>query len=366
MSRAVNKIFFFVGTTAELIKVFPVMLELKKNNIGYEIIASGQNDILDSELISLYELNKPKYVLSKTNHKKSAFGLFWWTIKTLIHGSVLLAKEIPQKKNCVMVVHGDTVSTVIGALIAKKLGMKVAHIEAGLRSYNIWNPFPEELDRIITSKVADFHFAPNQWAVDNLKKRKGVIVNTGENTLLDSLRHAIADERLSSTFESLAKNEYFVLVVHRQENLFDTDFIKRIMSRCIEESAKTHCVLVLHEMTRLKLEELGLINELKNNENITLIPRLPYFEFMKVLQGCTYMVTDGGSNQEESYYLGKPCLILRTHTERTEGLNSNVLLSDKNDDVINRFFNELDRYKSKDKLKAFYPSAIIANHLEKI
>jgi len=361
-----SKIFFFVGTSAELIKIFPIILELKKNNTEYEIIASGQNYILDSEFISLYGIKNPKYVLSKTNHTKNAFGLLWWAIKTLLHGSVLLAKEVPKKKGCVMVVHGDTVSTVIGALIAKKIGMKVAHIEAGLRSYNIWNPFPEELDRIITSKVADFHFAPNQWAVDNLKKCKGKIINTGENTLLDSLRYAIADERPSSIFESLVGNKYFVLVVHRQENLFDTDFVKRIISRCVEESAKTHCVLVLHEMTRLKLEELGLMNELRVNANITLIPRLPYFEFMKVLRGCLYMVTDGGSNQEESYYLGKPCLILRTHTERTEGLNTNVLLSGKKDEVINRFFNELDSYQTKDKFGASQPSAIIANHLEQI
>ncbi|MEZ9464548.1 UDP-N-acetylglucosamine 2-epimerase [Vibrio splendidus] len=354
-------IYFFIGTTAELIKLFPIMVEMKEKSIEYEIISSGQNDISNSDIFNKFGLKYPHLVLSDTSHQKTALGLFSWFTKTLLRGRALIKQTLPNVKGSMLIVHGDTVSTVLGGLLGKLLGMKICHVEAGLRSYNFLNPFPEELDRVITSRLASVHFAPNSWATDNLKSKNGLVVNTGENTLLDSLRLSkYVENDISYVSEG---KPYFVFVIHRQENLFDTDFVKFMISRCVNESTKTHCVLVLHDLTKIKLEELGFLQELKDNENVTLIPRLEYVDFMGVLSACEYLVTDGGSNQEEAYYMGKPCLILRTHTERVEGLEENVLLSKKSKDLIEKFFDDPYRYKTASKLEDKYPSKVIVEKL---
>ncbi|WED22002.1 UDP-N-acetyl glucosamine 2-epimerase [Vibrio sp. JC009] len=356
----------FVGTTAELIKVFPLMVELNRKKIQYRLISSGQNDIRHSELFDLFDLERPDIVFTNSSHKQSALGLIIWFISTLVRGYNQLRK-LPRTSSEVMVVHGDTVSTVMGAMLGRLLKMKVAHVEAGLRSYNYLNPFPEEIDRVITSRLASIHYAPNDWSCGNLGKVKGEVVNTQENTLIDALRLANEVKTSSPDFmDKLQSHDYFVFVVHRQENLFDSDFVKWIVERCIEESKKTHCVLVLHELTRIKLEELGLLEILEKAPDVTLIPRQPYVQFMKVLSACSYMVTDGGSNQEESYYLGKPCLILRTHTERVEGLDKNVIISNKEKTLINKFFDNIDGYRLDSKLNTERPSETIAQHLSEL
>jgi UDP-N-acetylglucosamine 2-epimerase (non-hydrolysing) len=337
------------------------MVEMKDQGLDYEIISSGQNDIQGADIISKFGLKSPSIVLSDSSHKQTTFGLASWFFSTLGRGWRKLRKTLPDAKSATLIVHGDTVSTVLGGLLGHLLGMKVCHVEAGLRSYNYLNPFPEELDRVITSRLANVHFAPNEWAADNLKSKSGLVINTGENTLLDSLR-------LSKSIEKNTKyvpydKPYFVFVIHRQENLFEASFVKFMVSRCLKEASKTHCVLVLHELTKIKLEELGLLERLQHNENITLIPRLEYVDFMGVLSSCEYLVTDGGSNQEEAYYMGKPCLILRTHTERVEGLGENVLLSKKSEELIEQFFQNPYKFKTKSKLEEAHPSKVIVDSL---
>jgi UDP-N-acetylglucosamine 2-epimerase (non-hydrolysing) len=360
-----KKYYFFIGTEAELIKMLPVLLEFEKRKTAYTIIASGQNNILHSELLKLLKHNDSLLVLHKGAIKQTASGVLLWFLKTFLSAVMQLRSEFStvSKKDTVLIIHGDTVSTVMGAFIAKIYGLKIAHIEAGLRSFNYLHPFPEEIDRVLTSKLATIHFCPNQWAVDNLKNNHGIKINTYQNTLLDSLNVVIDIQDEPSIFKKIDKQKYFIFIMHRQENLFNDTLFENLVGEVIGNAKKMKCVFVMHKPTQLVLEQKGLLKKLMENNNIILSERLSYIQFMKLLNRCEYIITDGGSNQEESYYFGKPCLILRTATERIEGLGENVVLSKNNIQVIREFFKNPYQYKQKRISLQERPSEIIADYL---
>ncbi len=362
-----NTYYFFIGTEAELIKLVPVLKEFEKRKISYKIIASGQNDIKKSVLLTLLKKGQPDIILFDGKITQTAVGLLSWFFITLFKSFGKLRQEFKDvnKNTTVMFVHGDTVSTVMGALIAKRYGLKIAHVEAGLRSFNYFHPFPEEIDRVITSQLTDIHLCPNEWAVNNLKNKSGLKVNTGQNTLLDSLNMVINTKVQSKLLDRIKKEKYFLFIMHRQENLFNDQLVELLIDNVIAHAKNMKCVFVMHAPTILVLEKKGLMQKLKAHKNIILSERLSYVEFMKVIDGCQFIVTDGGSNQEESYYFGKPCLILRSATERIEGLNHNVVLSKNNFDVIKDFFKNYKKYAKKPINPKQRPSEIIVNTVTK-
>lgn len=354
-------IFFFIGTEAELIKMFPVILECRANNAEYKIIASGQNDIVKSKILKV--IDKIDVVLSsEMDIKKTAIGLLTW----FMHTSYCAAKKIQNTiqdidySNSSMVVHGDTVSTLMGAYIGKKLGMEICHVEAGLRSHHLFNPFPEEIDRILTSKLAKIHFAPGDEPYQNLRRVKGNVINTKYNTIIDSLRYAM---KLETKIEDIEK-PYFVFVLHRQENLMNRNLTCEIVKEILKIAEKTKCITILHEITRIYFEKYDLIDKMKNCPNIVMVPRMNYFNFMRVLHDAEYVLTDGGSNQEELYYMGKPCLILRKTTERKEGLGENARLFQENVKRISEFAEQYRKHQISPILDEGYsPSKVIAEAL---
>jgi UDP-N-acetylglucosamine 2-epimerase (non-hydrolysing) len=361
-----KKLYFFVGTTAELIKLFPVMKELNHRKIPFKVIASGQNNLEGSSLFTLAGVEGADITLHQVGIKQSALGLLGWFFRTLRHSYKVLKPEFAgiDARNSFIIVHGDTVSTVMGALIARHFKMKVAHIEAGLRSFNYLNPFPEEIDRVIVSRYATISFCPNQWAVDNLKGKSHKIVNTLQNTLVDSLAIATKEKaELSVTREILGLSRYFVFVLHRQENLYNEKLVKLLLDSVVKLAEQTDCVFILHEPTKVALEKYGILAKLQKNKHMKLVPRLPYVDFMKVLDKSEFIITDGGSNQEESYYMGKPCLVLRRKTERIEGLGENVCLSMLDEATIRSFIDNPAAFARKPIVPAERPSAIIADHL---
>lgn len=323
------RLYFFIGTEAELIKVFPIMIRAKERGIQYRVIASGQNDISKSRVLQFANGGYIDLQLSEEkNITKSSSGLLKWYLST----TKLAKREVSEKllkggtpSEICMVVHGDTVSTVMGAYTGKKLGIKVAHIEAGLRSHHWFNPFPEEIDRMLVSRIASIHFAPGEKAAKNLNGKKGVF-NTGINTLYESYQYALNQECREAIIDELQGEDYFVLVVHRQENVSSTDLMKQIIGKAKAVSKQHKCVLVLHKITEIKLQEMGIMDEIKVDNGFVTVPRMDYFDFMKLLKGSQFVITDGGSNQEELSYMGKPALILRKSTERGEGIGENAVL----------------------------------------
>lgn len=319
--------FFFIGTEAELIKVFPVIMECQKKGITCNIIASGQNDLKKNRILDYIGLNGKYVELSKeADIKKSAIGLFSWFISTKKNAKKIIRQNfnIADMKNKLMIVHGDTVSTFMGALIGKQLHMKVCHVEAGLRSHNLLNPFPEEIDRLLTSRIARAHFAPGEEASRNLARANGKVINTQYNTIIDSLQVSKSMPVITDSLETVLTEDYFVFVMHRQENLMNKEFVSQVMTHIEKMAEKIKCVLILHKITENVLQEMGILQRLQDNPDFILFPRVDYFDFMKMLDRAKYVITDGGSNQEELHYMGKPCLIMRKTTERSEGIGKNA------------------------------------------
>ena len=159
IAAGAHRLHFFVGTTAELIKLMPVMRACTAAGMPFGIIASGQNDVRHSELLPLCGKSGVDVVLSDRPIRKTALGLMAWFARTFASSALRLRRVLAGgTPRGVVVVHGDTVSTVMGAVLAKLHGWRVAHVEAGLRSFDFRHPFPEEIDRVVTSRFVDFHF----------------------------------------------------------------------------------------------------------------------------------------------------------------------------------------------------------------
>ena len=364
-----RKLFFFIGTEAELIKLFPVMWQLTQKGVPYAIIASGQNDLKTSSV--LQALNGGRVDLELSDEKtirKTAAGLLAWYFSTWRSAKARLAAAFGADalRGGVMVVHGDTVSTMMGAYLGRSLGMKVAHVEAGLRSHNWLSPFPEEIDRVLTSHKATLHFAPGPEAVENLRKArvKGRVVDTEYNTIIDSLAYSRSVPCKNEAVQALQDGTpYFVFVMHRQENLVNKKLVEAMIARVTVQARTVRCVMILHKPTEVTLAQMGILEKLQSDPQFTLLPRVEYFDFMKLLDGAAFVITDGGSNQEELAYMGKPCLIMRDRTERSDGLGESARLYGGDLQAVDDFVRDYTRYRRPAVTPAQSPAACIADAL---
>ncbi len=359
---------FFVGTVAEYIKLFPIIEEAKKQSAHFKVIVSGQNEIKDTDIAKKTSLKIDLQLSSEEDIVKNVFGLFYWFFKTVFSSKKKIKNAFSDVdfENSVMVVHGDTLSTVMGAVLAKKLKMKLAHVEAGLRSHHLLEPFPEEIDRLIVSKKADIDFCQGDLAVSNLKNSKGQVINTKYNTIIDAIGFAEKAQGNNPIFEKLNGVPYGVFVIHRQENLLKKHLVNSIVEKAIEISKDIKIVFVLHQITENTLKKYNLYDRLCENENILITRRMDYFDFTKVLMNSSFVITDGGSNQEELNYMGKPTLVLRTATERNEGLGKNAVMYDGDFERISEFSKTYTNFACDKTVPDFSPSECICNHLIEI
>jgi UDP-N-acetylglucosamine 2-epimerase (non-hydrolysing) len=180
-----------IGTKAQLIKMAPILKTLKMEGIDYNYISTGQHKATIDDILANFAIKKPDYVLYDGKDITSVFQMLIWGIKnlfkTVLHKKVIFKND----KKGIVLVHGDTFSTLLGAVMGKIGGLKVAHVESGLRSFNLFHPFPEEITRLLTFRLSDYMFCPGEWAQNNLVKYNGIKINTQLNTLYDSLRFAL-------------------------------------------------------------------------------------------------------------------------------------------------------------------------------
>jgi UDP-N-acetylglucosamine 2-epimerase (non-hydrolysing) len=332
-----------LGTKAQLIKMAPIMKKLTLKGVEYNFISTGQHKETIDDILTNFDIKKPDSQLYDGRDITSIFSMLIWSFKILL-GSFFKRRELFRNdKNGIILVHGDTLSTVLGALMGKFTGLKVGHVESGLRSFNIFQPFPEEIFRKITFRLSDVMFCPGDWAVNNLTKYKGIKINTEINTLYDSLSFAGPSIDKISDIE-IPSEKFAIVTLHRFENVKNKEILEKITGLLEIISQKINLIFILHQLTEKKLIRYGLMDRLKSNPKIEMRKRYDYFRFIKLITFSEFVISDGGSNQEECSYLGKPVLLFRNVTERNEGLGKNAVLSMFDLSIINDF---LENYENR-------------------
>lgn len=360
--KNIRKIHIIIGTKAQLIKMAPVMMELQKRKIPYNYIFTGQHQKTMNELRENFSLKDPDIILHKEKDITKVGQMLIWLIKMMFK-TITKKEQIFGKtnKNDIILTHGDTFSTLLGAIMGRLARIKVGHVESGLRSFKIFHPFPEELTRLGTFCFTDYYFCPGDWAVENLKKFKGKKINTNYNTLFDALKLIQQQFHLSKI--KIPTEKYATCSIHRFENIFQKKTLENIIDQILKVSKKIKIAFILHLPTKQQLQKYDLLKKLENAPNIQLHPRYDYLDFIHLVSKSEYLITDGGSNQEETFYMGKPCLLFRQATERQEGLGQNCILSKFDEEIIEEFTNNYQKYIKQAQNKIKSPSEIIVDSI---
>jgi UDP-N-acetylglucosamine 2-epimerase (non-hydrolysing) len=355
-------IHIIIGTKAQLIKMAPVMAELSRRGVPYRYISTGQHKDTVADLLLNFNVKDPDVFLYDGKDIVSVRSMFFWLCRilsrALFNKRYIFGEQV--SNDDIVLIHGDTLSTLAGALMARMAGLKVGHVESGLRSYRFFHPFPEELTRVLTFKLSNYLFCPDDIAVKNLGKISGVKVNTGGNTLYDAV-HAVRPSVGSPL--SLPVRNFAIVTLHRYENFKDRQCVLRILN--IVEMASKHqrLVFVMHKTTVRALKKYGFYERVKNNDRIKTVPRMDYFSFIALIKKSKFVISDGGSNQEECFYLGKPILLLRDASERQEGLGENCVLSHYSIATASEFVENYQSYERVGHAILTRPSKTIVDFL---
>lgn len=352
------QIVVLVGTKAQLVKMAPVIQELKRQGLDYRFVLTGQHAETMYDLIDSFQLGLPDDYIIKPKETDTKVKVGSWFFRALLAAG----KKDYFNKSSIILVHGDTLSTLLGAIIGRIKGSKVAHVEAGLRSYNLFHPFPEEITRLLVSRLAHYFFCPDDWSAGNLKKKKHVH-NTRFNTILDAYRFALRSHEQDDNEQQV----YAVASIHRFENINNDDRFNFIMEQIAQVSQRIHIKFVLHPVTKKKINNSAWGAKLEQLPGITLTRRMTYIDFIHLLMNAKFLISDGGSNQEEAAIMGIPCLLMREATERQDGLEDNIVLSRYQPDVIDKFIDEHhDGEWETRTLPEVYPSRSIIETLQEI
>ena len=357
-----NMIHFFVGTKAQFIKMAPVMIEMRNRGIAFRYIDSGQHAELTRSLREVFGLGEPDVNLyGKKQDVVSLRSAVGWVFKL---GWAWLMRRKWLREHVfagggICLIHGDTLSTLFGMKMAKAAGLKIGHVEAGLRSFCIWHPFPEELIRIHCMKRCDILFAPSEGARSNLEamKVRGSVVQVDGNTVVDALRLM---EGTDATIE-IPERPFALAACHRLETITRQKRLQQVVSLLNRIAERMQVLFVVHAPTLKYLKKFRLREQI--NPNIRILPMQNYLNFVALLKSAQLVLADGGSIQEECAYLKKPCLVLRKRTERPDGLGENAMIWGFEDGAVDEFLSLAESVASADAYEWPNPSKQIVKVL---
>ncbi|MGB5944511.1 non-hydrolyzing UDP-N-acetylglucosamine 2-epimerase [Paenisporosarcina sp.] len=313
------KVMTIFGTRPEAIKMAPLVLELEKHTDDIESIVTvtAQHRQMLDQVLDTFGI-KPDFDLNIMKDRQTL-------IDVTTRGLEGLDAVMKEAKPDIVLVHGDTTTTFIASLAAFYNQIAVGHVEAGLRTFNKYSPYPEEMNRQLTGVMADLHFSPTEVSAENLRrenKPEDRIVVTG-NTAIDALKTTVRDEYTHPVLEKMGTDRMILLTAHRRENLGQPmRNMFRAIKRLIEEHDDVQVVYPVHMNPAVR----EVANEvLGNDPRIHLIEPLEVLDFHNFASRSFIILTDSGGVQEEAPSLGKPVLVLRDTTERPEGIAAGTL-----------------------------------------
>lgn len=313
-----KKIMTIFGTRPEAIKMAPLVkaLEQEKMLEPIVVVTAQHREMLDS-VLSTFEI-KPKYDL---NIMKSGQTLSEITSKSIAQ----LEQVIQLEKPDMVLVHGDTMTTFAGGLAAFYNQVPIGHVEAGLRSYDKYSPFPEEVNRQLVGVLADLHFAPTKNAASHLlsegKYSESVVV-TG-NTAIDAMKYTVDDNYKSNIMDKYHDKKFILMTAHRRENIGQPmENIFKAVRRLIDEYTDLALVYPMHKNPKVREVAQKILG---SHDRIELIEPLDVVDFHNFAKKAYFILTDSGGIQEEAPSFNKPVLVLRSVTERPEGVEAGTL-----------------------------------------
>jgi len=323
------------GTRPEAIKMCPLVNELKKRkNIETVVCVTGQHRQMLDQVLLAFNV-KPDYDLSIMKERQTLFDV---TTNILNSIKTVLEEVTPD----VVLVHGDTSTSFVAALACFYLQIPVGHVEAGLRTYNIYSPYPEEFNRQAVSIISRYNFAPTELSKDNLLKEgrcADSIYVTG-NTAIDALKTTVREDYTHPELEWAKGSRLIMITAHRRENLGEPmKNMFRAIKRVIDEHPDVKAIYPIHmnPVVRKTADEI-----LGSYDRIRIIEPLEVLDFHNFLNQSYMILTDSGGIQEEAPSLGKPVLVMRDTTERPEGVKAGTLkLVGTDEDVIYENFKTL-------------------------
>lgn len=316
------KVISIFGTRPEAIKMAPLVKKLDKNeNIESKVCVTAQHRQMLDQVLDLFDI-KPDFDLNIMKNKQSLTGI----TARVLEG---LDKIFYEVRPDIVLVHGDTTTTFTAALAAFYKKIAVGHVEAGLRTYNKYFPFPEEMNRKLTGAIADLHFAPTTGSKQNLLNegvnKKNIFV-TG-NTVIDAMNHTVEDNYVFENDE-LNKLDYknkkvIMVTAHRRENWGKgIENICTALRRIVEENEDVELVYLVHLNPVVREVVYKNLNGMRG---VHLLPPLDTKETHNLMNRCFMVMTDSGGLQEEAPHLGKPVLVLRDVTERPEAVDAGTV-----------------------------------------
>lgn len=333
--RGMKKIMIVFGTRPEAIKMCPLIKELKKRDKMKTVVCvTGQHQQMLNQVLNAFQVI-PDYNLSIMKEKQTLFDV---TVNILERIKEVLEKEKPN----VVLVHGDTSTTFATALASFYLKIPVGHVEAGLRTYNIFSPYPEEFNRQAVGIISQYNFAPTELSKNNLIKEgktPETIYVTG-NTAIDALKTTVKEEYSHLELEWAKGSRLILITAHRRENLGEPmKNMFRAIRRVLDEHPDVKAIYPIH-MNPIVREIAESI--LGNDERIHIIEPLDVLDFHNFQARSHLILTDSGGIQEEAPSLGKPVLVMRDTTERPEGILAGTLkMVGTEEETIYQTFTEL-------------------------
>jgi len=336
------------GTRPEAIKLCPLVYELRRHPDEFKLIVcvTGQHREMLDQVLDFFQI-KPDYDLNLMKQNQTLFDITADGLKSI--GSVLDAEQ-PD----LVIVQGDTTTAFVGALAAFYKQIKIAHIEAGLRTYGKYSPFPEEINRVLVSHLADYHFAPTESAKKNLEK-EGITKNVWVvgNTVIDALFLGLSiirqetDQKYYDFFKGIDFTKKIILVTGHRRESFGEPFrnICNAIRQIAEQFPDVEIVYPVHFNPNVRQP----VNEiLGGHERIHLIEPLPYPYMIWLMEKCYLILTDSGGIQEEAPSLHKPVLVMRDVTEREEGIQAGTarLLGTSSENIVLQVSNLIQSQES--------------------